>query len=70
MCLCVVCVWYMFTCVCRYAFLCMGVEIRERHQVSCSIVVGLISLRQGLSLNVELGLQDAIQSNPLVSTPP
>lgn len=56
-----VCVWCMYVCmcvsgvcVCRCMHIPVCVVVRLGHQVSCTIILCLISLRQDLSLNLEL----------------
>lgn len=56
-------------CVCRYKLPVYGVEVKGGHQVSSSITLRLIPLRQDLSLDLELGWQPASPCDPLVSNP-
>lgn len=44
----------------------VGMDIRERQQVSCSITLCFISSRQGLLLNLELVWQSAGLSDPWI----
>lgn len=78
-CKCSICVsMWVYTCVCGCvcgvcAYVCTGVHdhvcalSRGGHPVSCSIILHLILLREGLSLNLELGWLPTIPSSPTTS---
>lgn len=61
-------VWW-YVCVCTYVPAYIPVEAGGEHQLSCSVVLCLIALRQCLSLNLKLGWWPASSSNSFVSAP-